>query len=147
RNSRGQRDGDVRRPPSHRLKIVRKILRRDQPLIGTILRIAGDHVTRLRRSSLFICLRNADAAYILARLIRAKFCDLFASILPKFAHSFLRGLEENVLPGCSVPVRGTPDSLHIISSDCDYRGAEQGEHVRSPLVLRERAFALELSSH
>jgi hypothetical protein len=33
---------------SQRLKIVRKILCRDQPLIGTILRIAGDHVTRLR---------------------------------------------------------------------------------------------------
>jgi hypothetical protein len=58
--------------PSHWLKIVRKILCRDQPLIGTILRIAGDHVTRLRRSSLFICLRNADATYILAGFIRAK---------------------------------------------------------------------------
>jgi|RhiMetStandDraft_4_1073278.scaffolds.fasta_scaffold64792_3 hypothetical protein len=32
-------------------------------------------------------------------------------------------------------------------SDCDYRDAEQSAHVRSPLALRKRAFALELSSH
>jgi len=33
-------------------------------------------------------------------------------------------------------------------SDCEYReaDAEQGAHVRSPLALRKRAFALELPS-
>src|SRR5262245_47215224 len=34
-------------------------------------------------------------------------------------------------------------------SDCKYReaDAEQGAHVRSPLALRKRAFALEFPSH
>src|SRR5262249_31769005 len=76
------------RPPPHPLKIVRKTLCRDQPPFGTILRIAGGPVTPPRGSSLFFCPRNTPSPHILPRLIRAKLCDLFASILPEFAHAF-----------------------------------------------------------
>src|SRR5260370_26284226 len=69
-----------------RLEVVRKVLRRDQPLITVVFGIASDHISSLRRSDFFVLRRNADVKYVLSDHVGPKLGNLLTSVLTEFAH-------------------------------------------------------------